>query len=400
MYNVGFGDCFLLFVPTEKGERTILIDCGTIKAARHTIKEVVAAVIRDLRQENKRQRVDLLIATHRHKDHILGFGDERWREVSVGEVWMPWTEDPRDPEAAALRTTQARFALALQNALRVRSFRRRSALLEIVMNALSNESALDMLHSGFYGRPARRYLAYDPKAPEVLSPAAIPGLDVHVLGPSRSKVVLKQMNPAKGEAYLAALEYEAGGDDGDPETFAFGTDWAIVVDDASRRLDAENRLSRADIKSVEAHAAERDWELLAATADQAINNTSLILVLRIGATHLLFPGDAQWGPWQLLFSDPAAAQLLSKTAFYKISHHGSQNATPPAFVELMKSGNGRARRLVSMLSVTEHKRFDDVPRAPLVAAIEKASKRLVRSDMITKANEHGGSLWAEVALPV
>jgi hypothetical protein len=28
MYNVGFGDCFLLFIPTDDGERTLLLDCG------------------------------------------------------------------------------------------------------------------------------------------------------------------------------------------------------------------------------------------------------------------------------------------------------------------------------------------------------------------------------------
>ena len=32
MYNVGFGDCFLLFVPTSNGVRKIVIDCGSIKA--------------------------------------------------------------------------------------------------------------------------------------------------------------------------------------------------------------------------------------------------------------------------------------------------------------------------------------------------------------------------------
>lgn len=29
MYNVGFGDCFLLTLPTAPGPRRMLIDCGT-----------------------------------------------------------------------------------------------------------------------------------------------------------------------------------------------------------------------------------------------------------------------------------------------------------------------------------------------------------------------------------
>jgi hypothetical protein len=33
MYNVGFGDCFLLTLPTTAGPRRMLIDCGTHPAS-------------------------------------------------------------------------------------------------------------------------------------------------------------------------------------------------------------------------------------------------------------------------------------------------------------------------------------------------------------------------------
>ena len=90
----------------------------------------------------------------------------------------------------------------------------------------------------------------------------------------------------------------------------------------------------------------------AASADNAINNTSLILMIRVGAAHLLFPGDAQWGPWQLLLDNAEASGMLAKTTFYKVGHHGSHNATPKRFVEMWaKSGRKRTARQ-SMMSVT------------------------------------------------
>ena len=48
MYNVGFGDCFLLFIPTEDGERTMLLDCGKHMSSKtgHTISEAAKDVVR------------------------------------------------------------------------------------------------------------------------------------------------------------------------------------------------------------------------------------------------------------------------------------------------------------------------------------------------------------------
>ena len=84
-----------------------------------------------------------------------------------------------------------------------------------------------------------------------------------------------------------------------------------------------------------------DW--LSAAADLALqlddrtNNTSLVLALDLGRSKdvLLFAADAQlgnWGSWGAVkFTDGATtADLLARTTFYKVGHHGSSNATARA----------------------------------------------------------------------
>ena len=73
MYRVGFGDFFLMTVPSPQGPQHILIDCGVTPGTTHngdigTIKDAVA----DMAAETG-GKLALIIMTHRHQDHIIGF---------------------------------------------------------------------------------------------------------------------------------------------------------------------------------------------------------------------------------------------------------------------------------------------------------------------------------------
>ena len=114
MYNVGFGDAFLVLVPEGNQQRRILFDCGSIEAAPGVpMSRVVDRLVRDVTDADGVPRIDVIVATHRHKDHVSGFGQAAWDGVEVKEVWMPWTEHPTDAEARRIRDIQSRLALTL-----------------------------------------------------------------------------------------------------------------------------------------------------------------------------------------------------------------------------------------------------------------------------------------------
>src|SRR5438270_6697608 len=99
MYRVGFGDFFLLTVPTADGPQHILIDCGvtpgkTKKGDIGTIKDAVA----DMAAETGK-KLALIIVTHRHQDHVIGFSRSAdiVKDFKVGAVWMSFWETEYDP---------------------------------------------------------------------------------------------------------------------------------------------------------------------------------------------------------------------------------------------------------------------------------------------------------------
>src|SRR5215207_4968068 len=118
MYNVGFGDAFLVLLPDGKKQRRILFDCGSVEAASGIpMSSIVDRIVRDVTDEDGVPRIDVVVCTHRHKDHVSGFGQEAWEKVEVKEVWMPWTEDTSNPEARRIRDTQSKLALGLERTL-------------------------------------------------------------------------------------------------------------------------------------------------------------------------------------------------------------------------------------------------------------------------------------------
>ncbi len=67
------------------------------------------------------------------------------------------------------------------------------------------------------------------------------------------------------------------------------------------------------------------------TVDDALNNTSVILLFEAGTRRLLFPGDAQIENWSYALKHEDTADLregLDQVDLYKVGHHGSRNATP------------------------------------------------------------------------
>ena len=116
-YQVGFGDCFLLTFKYPKAkatdrERHVLVDFGStgmpkgIESAEQMMK-----VARDI-EERSGGKLHIVVASHRHKDHISGFTTKK-DGSGTGEVIaalkpdiviQPWTEDPKAKDPPAKRT--------------------------------------------------------------------------------------------------------------------------------------------------------------------------------------------------------------------------------------------------------------------------------------------------------
>lgn len=384
MYNVGFGDCFLVTLPTSGGDRRILFDCGTMAAADRPIEQVVARVLADVSAPGQRPRIDVVVCTHRHRDHITGFADGAWSGVEVGEVWMPWTEDPEDPAAARIREAQTSLAAALETnvtallaspGLSVAHRDELQRALELAANATLNDRAMKTLHDGFRGgKSPRRYFpskAQDGKPEARYQTDLLPGVTVHVLGPSRDEAVIKDMDPPKGQSYLRSFgtSEAAGGATAPaaaPEPFA--EEWWS---------DAQADLSDQDRARIEGYSDGFAGDVAAALED-AVNGTSLMLLLEIDGTFLLFPGDAQWGTWKAAMERPSSRKLLSAASFYKVGHHGSHNATPKEFVEKLYAAGSRA--MVSTRAFGSWK----VPKEPLVTQLA-ARGPVARTDRMSEA---------------
>lgn len=395
MYNVGFGDAFLLLFPGQDRPRRVLIDCGmhSMGPGPRQMKEVVKQIVKDTTDADQKSRIDVVIATHRHRDHVSGFGQPLWNKVQVGEVWMPWTEHPTDREARRIREAQSTRAHSLAMALS-RMNNVDESVVAMAQNSLTNRAAMRTLHDGFAGRPLRRFLPTRQKNARSFETSVLPGVKVHVLGPSRKEEVIRDMNPEKGESYLQFLMTRSS--PSGQRLRPFRPEWSMPVATYQR---AYEHLGFSDHLKRELAKVGSGTEFdLVTKLEKAVNGTSLLLMFVIGKAHLLFPGDAQWGTWKAALEDPEWQELLSKTAFYKIGHHGSHNATPVSFVKRHLS-----RKFFAMVSTRDTKKWTDIPRAPLLEALRKRSNRIVRSDKSDVPDPEGVTRraeYVEVQVPI
>jgi hypothetical protein len=389
MYQVGFGDCFLVTVeydeplPDGRAERHLLIDYGSTRSARDgrakgRMKDVAALV-----EEHTHGSLDVLAVTHRHKDHLSGFGDgtgeETLKRLAPARVLRPWTEDPTlQPDATgpapadgapawgpASRTFAAGLAGAQAAAEHLATT---TGLHEDVLAAadqqLKNAEAirlLDTLSDG--GRGRYLHAGADPD-----TTALIPGLTVTVLGPptvDQSPAVATQRQDDPDEFWMLRL----------------GASLASVAGPGG----STGALSDVDLGPgpvrwlVERLAGQRSHSAarLVHHLDDALNNTSLILLLEVGNLRLLFPGDAQIENWQYTLdrfaTDPDLRTRLCDVDLYKVGHHGSRNATPRSLYALWQERPGGGLPLMSLMSTRPGVHGESVatavPRQTLVDAL-------------------------------
>lgn len=407
MYRQGLGDCFLVSLPREGRAFHLLVDCGVILGTE-TPAETMTAVVEDIAAQTD-GKLDLLIATHEHWDHLSGFlqAPAAWSNIAVSNVWLPWTENPEDPLAKKLGRQRRQAVKSLRMAQRrLRGMRHANRAV-----AAQVEELQELL--GFFGAGSnstsdaldavRALGAVDYRYPGE-KPIALRGTGarVFVLGPPHDEKQIKRTDPSKKnqETYsMSAMSVFAANMEsaleGKPDSpFPLHS----IPLERARQMPFFRDHYYAPLPSDQ--LPDQDWRTvdaawlgsasdLALKLNDATNNTSLAFALELkGGDVLLFAADAQVGSWlswqELRWEDGrkevGGPELLARSIFYKVGHHGSHNATLRT-LGLEQMTSLQYAMLPVDADMAKKKRWHHMPLPGLVEALERAAKKgVIRSD--------------------
>jgi hypothetical protein len=396
-YHVGFGDCFLLsFTYGPQSERHVLIDFGSTGVPKGTNQNKRMLEIANNIKERTGGKLDAVVATHRHKDHISGFATAKngrgtgdiIRSLMPKVVVQPWTEAPdlaenaTEPklkrfgkatplQIAALASMQQVAEQAKTVAKRTRDKTLRQQPAFIGENNLANLSAvknlMDMAKNAYVHAGSKSGLE-----------PVLPGVKIQVLGPPTVKqheAIKKQRSKDPDQFWhLQARSMRFANDGG-------GTGRGAILFPRHVRHKGPHFPIEARWLIYHARRLQGDQLLqIVRMLDDAMNNTSVILLFQVGSRRLLFPGDAQIENWEFSLSDKKIQKVLADVELYKVGHHGSLNATPKGLWGLFKNRSKKPtpKRLKSLMSTMpgKHGHVDqhtEVPRQTLVAALKNES---------------------------
>jgi hypothetical protein len=449
-YCQGIGDCHLLCLPREHGgEFFVLIDCGVHSSVRGG-NETIARIVQDVAERTKK-RIDVLVVTHEHWDHVSGFltAAEKFGEIQVGEVWLAWTENPGDRQAREIDKYKMDALTALQMTSGRIAAVGRGPQFDAISQGLTSVMGFYFGAKGEKVRSARDAaidlgkgkVVYHEPGTGPLSLAGVGGLRVYVLGPPRDPKLLgvtdragttygpgiTGMAPmARALASACAIGGAGGigasgyGDLDNPFDPELGYDLAQVLPlaDAPERKDekpvvtflrenyvaptSDPRRPTRRPRKPDANLTSQSWrridaDFLGISADLAMqlddrtNNTSLVLAFEFAETGrvMLFTADAQvgnWLSWQDLSwtvgtTKVTGPDLLARTVYLKVGHHGSHNGTLRAKgLELMKAGDLTAF-IPTNAGDAKRVGWGKMPLLALLAALEEATRgRVIRAD--------------------
>lgn len=342
-YNVGCGDCIYVRIPDGNDGFHILIDCGK-KGNDELLKKVVGLLAEELPPGKAagRKRLDLIVATHRHEDHIKGFNPDWFSNIEVRNIWLSVAMDSSHPQAEGVNDLH-QFAAQQMRAL-LDSGQALSPEVELlaslygVSNDVADRTLMEKLPKINKIKP--KYVHSGMKHGLKLPPATA----IHILAPEKDidhyylgedvDTSLKGLQGITARLAPPAANGDAGADP--KPTNISATDFRVLQ---------SRMLSNA---------------LAFAAKDSSIqNNLSVVLLIEWRKRRLLFVGDAEWdrefkegkdnGSWNVMWEKHRDGHLKAPIDFLKVGHHGSINATPPPLEHATGSKPPAAGGIYSLL---------------------------------------------------
>jgi beta-lactamase superfamily II metal-dependent hydrolase len=331
-FDVGLGDCIYIRIPKVKDrdgqldDFHMLIDCGSwsgmayLEAALKHLAEILPDA------GDGKKRLDLIVVTHEHKDHIAGFDPTLFAPFRIGAIWMNVAMDPNHPKAAKTLNLNAFAAAAMRNVAAL-GLALSPEMQNLVSSfAIDNDGAMQALRVSLPKSNAIQptYVYAGQKSDDAEIALGLTGATIHVAAPEFDIdhfYLGKAADPAL--KHLAATAVSAQ---------AFGTDLKQSFVDPP----LPTNISASDFKRLRGQMMSGALAF-AELSSKVTNNTSVVLRIDWQDKRLLFVGDAEWdirfaegksnGSWNVMWNK--RRDLIGGSIdFLKIGHHGSENATP------------------------------------------------------------------------